>query len=106
MLPFNPKDKMDLYKSYMPFVKNGGVYVTTAQPYSIGTQVFLLAKLPDTNERFPIVGEIVWVNRSHSVTRPAGIGVRFTDIPENAVVRDKIEKTIAGIPRETPTYTM
>ena len=106
MLAFNPPDNLTLYKSYMPFLKNGGVYVPTSNNHPIGSKVFLVVRLPNSEERFPIVGEVVWVNQSKAVTRPAGIGVRFTDTNENALVRDRIEKAILGISSETQTYTM
>ena len=106
MLTFNPPDNQSLYKSYMPFLKNGGVYVPTTGNYPIGTKVFLIARLPNSEERLPIVGEVVWINQSKAVTRPAGIGIRFTDTTENAQVRDRIEKAIMGISSDTQTYTM
>lgn len=106
MLTFNPPDNQSLYKSYMPFLKNGGVYVPTTNTYPIGSKVFLVARLPNSEERLPIVGEVVWINQSKAVTRPAGIGIRFSDTPENAQVRDRIEKAILGISPETQTYTM
>jgi len=106
MLTFNPSDNLTLYKCYMPFLKNGGIYVPTATNHPIGSKVFLVARLPNSEERLPIVGDVVWVNQSKAVTRPAGIGIRFADTPENAMVRDRIEKAILGISSETQTYTM
>lgn len=106
ILTFNPSDKLTLYKSYMPFLKNGGIYVTTPKPYQMGAQVFVLATLPETKERMPIVGEVVWIHTSTSVTRPAGIGLRFLDTKENAEFREKIEQIIVGISADTPTFTM
>jgi len=106
MLTFNPPDNMTLYKCYMPFLKNGGIYVPTPNTHAIGSKVFLIARLPNVEERLPIVGEVVWVNQSKAVTRPAGIGIRFADTPENAMVRDRIEKAILGISSDTQTYTM
>lgn len=107
VIPFSPSDRMFLYKSYMSFVKGGGLYIPTNRRYDISTEVFLLVTLPTENKtRHPVVGKIVWVHRSGSVARPAGIGVQFSDIPENSHIKDEIEKLIAGISLDTPTYTM
>ena len=107
VIPFNPPDKMTLYMSYMPFVKNGGLYIPTPKKYDIGTDVFLLVRMPgESSERLPAVGKVVWVNRSGNVSRPGGIGVQFSESSENTLIRDRIERIIAGISPDTPTYTM
>ena len=106
ILRFEPSDKMIVYKSYMPFLKHGGVYVPTTNVYAIGNEVFVVAKLPDSSDYLPIAGKVVWVNQSKAVTRPAGIGIAFDDTPENAMIREKIEKCIVGMSFDVPTYTM
>lgn len=99
---------MVLYKCYMPFVKNGGLFITTPNRYELGNEVFVMIKLPQEaeSERMSVVGKVVWLTRSGSVNKPAGIGIQLADTPENAIVREKIERAIAGISSETPTYTM
>lgn len=106
VIPFNPPDKTVLYKSYMPFVKGGGLYIVTSKRYEIGTEVFLLVKMPESQERLPAVGKVVWINRSGSVSQPSGVGVQLMETPENEIVKDKIEILIAGFPEDTPTFTM
>lgn len=106
VIPFNPPDKTTLYKSYMPFIKGGGLYIVTSRKYEIGTEVFLLVKMPGSNDRLPAVGRVVWVNRSGSVSHPSGVGVQFAETPENELVKDKIDLLVAGIPDDTPTFTM
>ena len=106
MLMFHPSDALTLYKCYMPFLKNGGLYIPTTAEHKIGKKMFVVARLPNTDERLPIVGEVVWVNTSKSVTRPPGVGIQFADSPENTMVCEKIEKAIIGISKELQTYTM
>lgn len=106
LLMFEPKDVQTLYKCYMPFFKFGGIYVPTDKEYVIGSEVFLLANLPEINERLPVVGEVIWINNAKTVIKPAGIGLMFKDTKENALVKDKIEKLIIGIKQDLPTYTM
>lgn len=106
VIPFAPPDKTSLAQCYMSWVKGGGLYITTPKKYEMGAEVFVLVKLPDSSDRFPAVGRVVWVQRSSSVLRPPGIGVQLLDTPENAVVRDKIEVFLAGMPADTATFTM
>lgn len=55
------KDKASLYSAYMPFVKNGGIFVPTPKRYFLGDEVFLLLTLPDSSERLPVAGKVIWV---------------------------------------------
>ncbi|MFN2350226.1 MAG: pilus assembly protein PilZ, partial [Thioalkalivibrio sp.] len=32
------KDKNSLYAAYMPFVKNGGLFIPTQKPYKLGDE--------------------------------------------------------------------
>lgn len=107
-LQFNPADRIALYKAYMPFVKNGGLFINTSHRYELGNEVFVMIKLPQDAEsdRMSAVGRVVWISRTGGVQKPAGIGIQLTDLPENAIVREKIERAIAGISSETPTFTM
>jgi len=102
------KDKAALYAAYMPFVKNGGVFVPTPKRYFIGDEVFLLLTLPDSSERLPVAGKVIWVTPAGAQgNRPAGIGVQLPDGQEGEAVRTKIETALAGlIGSEKPTNTM
>ncbi|MGI9323129.1 MAG: PilZ domain-containing protein, partial [Pseudomonadales bacterium] len=44
------KDRADLRDCYMPFVKNGGLFLAGKTEYSLGDQVDLLLELPDEPE--------------------------------------------------------
>ena len=104
-MTFQPFDRKALYLSYMPFIKNGGLYVPTPKNFDMGAEVFVLVKFPESNDRSPVIGKIIWVNRLTSVSRPSGIGIQFLETPENMVVRDRIETILAGMP-DSATYTM
>ncbi len=102
------KDKNALFQAYMPYIKQGGVFVPTPKRYFIGDEVFLLMTLPDTTERLPVAGKVVWVTPAGAQgNRLAGIGVQFADSPEGEVVRNKIEVLLAGIlTSDKATHTM
>jgi type IV pilus assembly protein PilZ len=100
------KDKAALYSAYMPFVKNGGVFVPTPKRYFLGDEVLLT--LPDSSERLPVAGKVIWVTPAGAQgNRTAGIGVQLADGQEGESVRHKIETLLAGLTTsEKPTHTM
>lgn len=63
-------DKKDLYRSYMPFVNGGAIFIpTTDRIYQkIGLKVFVLMKIKDektgTSQSKPFSGTVVWINYS------------------------------------------
>src|SRR3546814_15376948 len=77
------KDKQALYSAYMPFVKGGGVFVPTPKRYFLGDEVFLLLTLPESNDRLPVAGKVIWVTPTGAQgNRNPGIGVRIADSNE------------------------
>ncbi|CEJ41679.1 PilZ domain-containing protein [Xanthomonas citri pv. bilvae] len=102
------KDKPALYSAYMPFVKGGGIFVPTPKRYMLGDEVFLLLTLPDSSERLPVAGKVIWTTPAGAQgNRAAGIGVQFPDGPEGEAVRNKIETLLAGLTTsDKPTHTM
>ena len=102
------KDKAALYNAYMPYIRHGGIFVPTPKRYFLGDEVFLLLTLPDSSDRLPIAGKVVWVTPAGAQgNRTAGIGVQFADTAEGEAVRGKIETTLAGtLNGDKPTQTM
>jgi len=107
ILSLTIKDKSSLYTAYMPFIKNGGLFIPTNKSYKLGDEVFMLLTLMEENEKMPVAGTIVWVTPVGSQgNRIAGIGVQFSD-QDNGAVRNKIEGYLAGaLKSERPTHTM
>lgn len=102
------KDKAALYSAYMPFLRSGGIFVPTSKRYFLGDEVFLLLTLPESNERLPVAGKVVWVTPPGAQgNRPAGIGVQLPESAEGEAVKGKIETLLAGsLTAERPTQTM
>lgn len=74
----------------------------------LGDEVFVLLTLPDSSERLPVAGKVIWTTPAGAQgNRPAGIGVQFPDGPEGEAVRNKIETLLAGLTTsDKPTHTM
>ncbi len=80
ILSLTIKDKAVLYAAYMPFLRNGGLFVPTNKTYHIGDEVFMLLSLMDEPEKIPIAGKVVWITPPGAQgNRQAGIGVQFSE---------------------------
>ncbi len=107
ILSLTIKDKSALYASYMPFIKNGGLFIPTAKSYNIGDEVFMLLTLMDSKEKLPVAGRVVWITPvGAQANKTAGIGVQFSELDKGAT-KSKIEKQLAGaLSSERATHTM
>ena len=76
LLTLTIKDKSALYLAYMPFVKNGGLFIPTNSNYRLGDEVFMLLNLMGEDEKLPVAGRVIWVTpKGAQGKRTAGIGV-------------------------------
>lgn len=106
ILSLTIKDKSVLYAAYMPFIKNGGLFIPTNKDYKLGDEVFMLLSLMEEPEKLPVAGKVVWITpRGAQGNRAAGIGVQFSDT--DMAVRNKIETYLAGaLKSDRLTHTM
>lgn len=107
ILSLTIRDKNLLYAAYMPFLRNGGLFIPTNRSYQLGEEIFILLNLMDESARIPIAGKIVWITpRGAEGYRAHGIGVEFNDEDANAT-RARIENILAGgVDDLLPTHTM
>ncbi len=107
ILAFSITDKNHLYATYMPFVINGGLFISTDQSYEMGQNLSILLTLMDESEPYAISGKVIWTTPPSSDSfRPSGIGIQFikNDISN---VRNKIETYLAGsLTSDQSTFTM
>lgn len=92
------KDKAVLYAAYMPYIRQGGLFIPTQKQYQLGDEVFLLLNLMDEPEKLPVPGKVIWITpKGAQGNRAAGIGVQFNDDAELARTKTnetEIEKAI------------
>lgn len=107
ILSLTIKDKNALYAAYMPFVKNGALFIPTDKDYGLGDEVFLVLTLMEEKERLPVAGQVCWITpRGAEGSRAAGIGVQFSE-KDGGAARNKIENYLAGaLESDRPTHTM
>jgi type IV pilus assembly protein PilZ len=101
------RDKSALYAAYMPFVKNGGLFIPTGRDYRLGDEVFMLLTLMEEKEKLPIAGRIVWITpRGAQNNRTAGIGVQFSEL-DKGQTKNRIENYLAAaLKSDRQTHTM
>ncbi|HLV16861.1 MAG TPA: PilZ domain-containing protein [Pseudomonas sp.] len=106
ILSLTIKDKAVLYAAYMPFIRNGGLFIPTSKTYRLGDEVFMLLSLMDEPEKIPVAGKVVWVTpRGAQGNRAAGVGVQFNETDN--VARNKIETYLAGaLKSDRVTHTL
>ncbi len=107
ILSLSIKEKSSLYAAYIPFVKNGGLFIPTTKRYRLGDEVFMLLNLMDEPERIPVAGRVIWITpRGATGSRTPGIGVQFHEADKGAT-RSKIEMLLGGsLQADRPTHTM
>ena len=90
-------DTATLYKQYMPFIQNGGLFIRTLEKFSLGDTVSLSVQLPDNSQQYNIAGHVVWLTpESAQRGLPAGIGVQFT-LEDAIPLRATIERYLANM---------
>ncbi len=96
-----------LYASYLSFVNNGAIFVPSDQPQQLGNEVFIAITLPNSSERLPMNGKVVWINTKAQSGRPAGFAVQIgTDIAGQKI-KNEVERLLAGkVDGLQSTYTM
>src|SRR5512147_1753516 len=77
VLSLSIKEKAALYAAYMPYLKNGGIFVPTTRPYQLGDDVYLILTLMDDPTKLPVAGRVIWVSPAGASNRTPGIGVHF-----------------------------
>ena len=107
ILSLTIRDKSALYASYMPFIKNGGLFIPTARPYKLGDEVFMLLSLMGDEEKIPVAGRVIWITpKGAQGKRTAGIGVQFSE-QDQGNTQKRIENYLAGaLGGDKPTHTI
>jgi len=106
-LSFAIKDRHAFHTAFMPFIRNGGLFIPTTERYRIGDEVLLSLRLMDESEPTSIVGKVVWLTPAGAEgNRLVGVGIRFSD-QDRGAARRKIEGYLADLPAsDLPTHTL
>ena len=102
-------DKKELYRSYMPFIKSGGLFIPfndniTPHKISLGQNIFIILTLMYSSKKHPISGKIVWIQRSGLYK---GFAFAFGDTTPSKLLKEHIENLILDFSlKKESTYTL
>lgn len=92
VLSLNINSKSALYASYMPHLRNGGIFIPTSRSYNLSDEVFMLLSLMDDPAKLPIAGTVVWITPAGAQNSKAqGIGVHFKNDESGVEARRKLK---------------
>ncbi|QNA89044.1 pilus assembly protein PilZ [Massilia sp. Dwa41.01b] len=102
------KEKAALYAAYMPFLKNGGMFVPSTRQYKIGDDIYLILSLMDDPNKYPIAGKVAWITPAGANNSKAqGIGVHFPSDETGQRARARIEEILGAALRSSrATHTL
>lgn len=102
------KEKAALYAAYMPFLKNGGMFVPSSKPYKLGDEIYLILALMDDPNKYPIAGKVAWITPAGANNNKAqGIGVHFPDDETGHRAKLRIEEILGAALRSSrATHTL
>ncbi|MYM84273.1 pilus assembly protein PilZ [Duganella sp. FT50W] len=108
VLSLTIREKAALYAAYMPFLKNGGLFVSTQKPYQLGDEIYLILALMDDPQKYQIAGKVVWLTPPDAHHNKAqGVGVHFPDDDSGQRARLRIEELLGAALRSSrATHTL
>jgi type IV pilus assembly protein PilZ len=93
IFPLHINDAQILESIYMPYIKNGGLFIPTDADANLGDQVFLLVSLFDQSSKITIDATVIWVTPKHTQeNKIPGFGVSFNDTVNKS--KNKLENAL------------
>ena len=85
-------------------ISQGGIFINTRNPLSVGTTVRLIVSLPDAQFPFDLTGRVARVNEFDNPSNQVpGMGIEFVDVDEDK--RSRIERFVDRLRKELPDQT-
>ncbi len=97
-----------MYSAYMPFLKNGGIFVPTNKSYRLGEEIYLILTLLDDPNKYPIAGKVAWITPAGAGNNKSqGIGVHFPDDESGTRIKLRVEELLGTALRSSrATHTL
>jgi len=84
------------FADYTKNISQGGTFIRTTKPLTVGTEFVFVLSLPTLNEQLQLNGEVKWVVTEEMATEevPCGMGIRFKfeNDEDRAKVDDFVER--------------
>lgn len=88
------KDETGSHATYMPFLKDGGIFVPAQRPYWIGEEISLVPLLLDHLQKYQVAGGATWITPVGTPARAPGIGVYLGEDEWCRVLRRVIKEML------------
>jgi type IV pilus assembly protein PilZ len=89
----------EFFSEFARNVNEGGIFVETDTPQSVGTPVYLQFKLPGGEEPVEVLGRVVRTTQGEP-DYPPGMGIEFDNLDGRA--RQRINETVRGLRAGAP----
>ena len=95
-------EKSALHACYMPFIKDGGIFVPTTDKFALHDEIILHLRLVEDGKKLLIPGRVVWISpgvgqRGNS----PGVGLQFTG-EHRFRVKQFIEDLLGDMTKQAP----
>jgi type IV pilus assembly protein PilZ len=105
VLQFAIQDLPNLYVSYIPMLKNGGIFVPTSRRYELNDQLYLLLSLPYSDQKHSLSCQVIWINPiGVSGGASPGVGLMLPDTEEAIALNREIIVLLSRL-EKVPPYT-
>ena len=81
----------ELFSEFARNINEGGLFVETETPHTVGTEVSLQFKIPGSDEPLHVVGRVAHTSNGGQ-GEPPGIGIEFDDLDSQA--RQRINQLV------------
>jgi type IV pilus assembly protein PilZ len=102
------RNKASLYAAYIPWFRNGGIFLPLTKTMQLGDRFLLILALMDDPAKIPVVAQVAWITppNAHG-NRPAGVGLQFSENQPMKELKKRIEGILAGaLQSSKPTHTI
>jgi len=108
VMSLNINSRSALHAAYMPFIKNGGLFVPTPKTYNPGDEIFMLLQLMDDPAKLAIKGKVIWITPANAQNgKTQGVGVQFASDEGGHEAKIKIEQVLgSALGSARPTHTI
>ena len=87
-----------LKNAFMPFVRDGGIFIPTEDVFHLGDVVNVAVTLSEGEQTFTFSGEVIWVTPKsiHSANHDPGIGIQCNS-DEGEAFQKATQQLLSGI---------
>ncbi|MBB1487466.1 PilZ domain-containing protein [Oceanospirillum sediminis] len=95
----------ELFKSYMPFINGGGLFIPCTDEFSAGCWLTLQLRLPGDITFTQVFGKVVWITPAYAQNQKVqGVGIQLP--ADAAALNKRIKVLLEGFDlTHCPTYT-